>query len=61
MQESSKNNLKIHIHLFYTNHLGEHAGYEKSERFNIDSVLEKWHKLHQKRWTESPMNTDKDS
>ena len=53
-KKSSKTNLKIYIHLFYTNHLGEPAGYQTSERFNIDSAWEKWHQLHQKGWTEVP-------
>ena len=53
-KKSSKTNLKIHTHLFYTNHLGEPAGYQTSERFNIDSAWEKWHQLHQKGWTEVP-------
>ena len=48
----SENNLKIHTHLFYTNHFGEPAGYKTSERFNIGSAWEKWHQLHQKGWTE---------
>ena len=48
----SKTNLKINTHLFYTNHLGEPAGYKTSERLNIDSAWEKWHRLHKKGWTE---------
>ena len=44
--------LKIHTHLFYTNHLGEPGGYKSSEKLNIDSAWEKWHELHQKGWTE---------
>ena len=47
-----KPNLKIHTHLFYTNHLGEPGGYKSSEKLNIDSAWEKWHELHQKGWTE---------
>tara|TARA_B100001029_G_C14693202_1_gene250922 strand:+ start:221 stop:370 length:150 start_codon:yes stop_codon:yes gene_type:complete len=48
MQNSPKTNLKIYTHLFYTNHLGEPAGYKTSEKFNIDSAWEKRHELHQK-------------
>ena len=47
----SKTNLKIHTHLFYTNHLGEPGGYKSSEKLKIDSAWEKWHQLHQKGWT----------
>ena len=53
-KNSSKTNLKIYIHLFFTNHLGEPAGYQTSERLNIDSAWEKWDQLHQKGWTEAP-------
>ena len=51
-KNSHKTNLKIHTHLFYTNHLGEPAGYKFSEKFNIDLAWEKWDQLHQKGWTE---------
>ena len=54
--EESKNpprpNLKIHIHLFYANHLGEPEGYKSSEKLNIYSAWEKWNELQQKGWTE---------
>ena len=48
-----KTNFKIHTHIFYTNHLGEPAGYQTSERFTIDLAWEKWHQLHQKGWTKA--------
>ena len=51
-KNSPKPNLKIHTHLFYTNHLGEPEGYKSSEKLNIDLAWEKWHELHQKGWTE---------
>jgi len=51
-KNSNNTNLKIHTHLFYTNHLGEPAGYKSSEKLNADSAWEKWHQLHQKGWTE---------
>ena len=54
--KSPKHNLKIHTHLFYTNHLGEPGGYKFSEKLNIDSAWEKWHELHQKGWTEVSHN-----
>jgi len=37
-KNSPKPNLKIHTHLFYTNHLGEPGGYKSSEKLNIDSA-----------------------
>ena len=51
-KKSSKNGLKIHTHIFYTNHLGEPAGFKSSERLSIDAAWEKWHQLHQNGWTE---------
>ena len=51
-RNSIKTNIKIHTHIFYTNHLGEPAGYKSSEKLNIKSAWEKWHQLHQKGWTE---------
>ena len=51
-KNSPKTNLKIHIHLFYTNHLGEPAGYRSSEKLNINTAWEKWYQLQQKGWTE---------
>ena len=45
-------NLKIQAHIFYTNHLGEPAGFKFSERLSINSAWEKWNQLLQKGWTE---------
>ena len=38
--------------IFYTNHLGEPAGFKSSQRLSIDEAWEKWHQLFQKGWTE---------
>ena len=51
-KNSPKPNLKIHTHLFYTNHLGEPRGYKSFEKLNIKSALEKWNELNQICWTE---------
>ena len=51
-KNSLKNNLKIHAHIFYTNHFGEPAGFKSSEVLSIDAAWEKWHQLYQKGWTE---------
>ncbi len=53
---STRNNFKIYIHIFYTNHLGEPAGFKSSEQLSIDSGWEKWHELHLKGWTEVSHN-----
>ena len=34
-KRSPKTNLKIHTHIFYTNHLGETGGCKFSEKLNI--------------------------
>tara|TARA_B100000003_G_scaffold192640_1_gene192431 strand:+ start:566 stop:835 length:270 start_codon:yes stop_codon:yes gene_type:complete len=52
-KNSLETNLKIHTHLFYTNHLVEPGGYKSSEKLNIDLAWEKWHELHQKGWTDA--------
>ena len=51
-KKSPKNNLKIHTHIFYTNHLGEPAGFKSSESLSIDAAWGEWHQLHKKGWTE---------
>ena len=51
-KKSPKKNLKIHTHIFYTNHLGEPAGFKSTESLTIYTAWEKWHELHQKGWTE---------
>ena len=51
-KKSPMNNIKIYTHTFYTNHLGEPAGFKSSERLSIDTAWEKWHQLHQNGWTE---------
>ena len=55
-KNSDKTNLKIHTHLFYTNHLGEPGGYKSSEKLNIGSAWKKRNELHQKGWTEVAHN-----
>ena len=55
-KNSAKPNFKINTHLFFTNYLREHEGYKSSEKLKIDLAWEKWHKLHQKRWTEVAHN-----
>ena len=39
-KNSPKTNLKIYTHIFYTNHLGEPAGYKSSEILNVNSAWE---------------------
>ena len=54
--KSPKNNLKIFIHLFYANHLGEPAGLKSSSKIRIDEAWEKWNELQEHGWTEVSYN-----
>ena len=44
--------IKIYTHLFYTNHLGEPAGYKYSNKVLLEEAWNKWHKLQEQGWTE---------
>ena len=51
-KNSQNNNLKIYTHIFFTNHLGEPAGFKSSENLSVYSAWEKWYQLQQNGWTE---------
>ena len=50
--KSPKNNLKVFIHLFYTNHLGEPAGLKSTSKIRLDEAWDKWNELQEHGWTE---------
>ena len=50
--KSSKNNIKIFTHLFYTNHLGEPAGLKSTIKIPLEEGWEKWNELQEHGWTE---------
>ena len=50
--KSTKNNLKIFTHLFYTNHLGEPAGLKSTSKIRLDEAWDKWNELQVHGWTE---------
>ncbi len=54
--KSSKNNVKIFMHLFYTNHLGEPAGLKSSIKIPLEDAWKKWNKLQEYGWTEVSHN-----
>ena len=56
IKNSPRNNFKIYTHVFYTNHLGEPAGFKSSEKLNVNSAWEKWNELRSKGWTEASHN-----
>ena len=55
-QRSPKNNLKIYTHLFYTNHLGEPAGFKSTKKIYLEEAWRKWHELKEQGWTEVEHN-----
>ncbi|ABM72498.1 possible Phosphatidylinositol-specific phospholipase [Prochlorococcus marinus str. MIT 9515] len=55
-RKSPKNNVKIFIHLFYTNHLGEPAGLKSTNQLNLDEAWVQWHELQEHGWTEVAHN-----
>ena len=56
IKHSHRNNLKIYTHIFYTNYIGEPAGFKSSKQLKVDSAWEKWNELLSKGWTEVSHN-----
>tara|TARA_S200000501_G_scaffold371723_1_gene415379 strand:- start:342 stop:632 length:291 start_codon:yes stop_codon:yes gene_type:complete len=55
-KKSSKNNIKIFTHLFYTNHLGEPAGLKSTNKILLEEAWGQWNKLQEHGWTEVSHN-----
>ena len=51
-RKSTKNNVKIYTHIFYTNHIGEPAGLKTSSLICLEEAWIKWNKLQLQGWTE---------
>ena len=51
-KKSPKNNIKIFTHLFYTNHLGEPAGFKTTCKIPLEEAWEQWNDLQIHGWTE---------
>ena len=51
-KKPSSYNIRIYTHLFYTNHLGEPAGFKYSNKLYLEEAWNKWHKLQEYGWTE---------
>ena len=49
--KSPKNNIKIYTHTFYTNHLGEPAGFKSTSKIRTVEVRKKWNELQELGWT----------
>ena len=55
-KKSSKNYIKVFTHMFYTNHLGEPAGFKSSREICLEEAWEKWNKLQEHGWTKVSHN-----
>ena len=56
IKKSPKNNLRIFTHMFYTNHLGEPAGFKSTSQICLEEAWFKWHELQEQGWTEVSHN-----
>ena len=55
-KKSPKNNIKTFTHTFYTNHLGEPAGYKSTRKIRAEDAWREWNELHELGWTEVSHN-----
>ena len=55
-KKSPKNNTKILTHIFYTNHLGEPAGYKSTRKIRAEEAWKEWNELQEIGWTEVSHN-----
>ena len=51
-KKSSRNNIKVHTHLFYTNELGEPGRLKNTRLHDLESAIETWNELIAGGWTE---------
>ena len=55
-KKSTKNNKKIFTHTFYTDHLGEPAGFKSTSKIQAEEAWKKWNDLQELGWTEVSHN-----
>ena len=55
-KKSSQNNIKIFTHTFYTNHLGEPAGFKTTSKIGVEEAWEEWNNLQELGWTQVSHN-----
>ena len=55
-KKSSQNNIKIFTHTFYTNHLGEQAGFKSTSKIVVEEAWKEWNDLQELGWTEVSHN-----
>lgn len=51
-KKSQQSNIKIFTHTFYTNHLGEPAGFKSTSKIRVEEAWEEWNDLQELGWTE---------
>ena len=50
-KKSPRNNIKVLIHTFYTNHLGEPNAIKSTSQLPLNEAWDKWHDLQLEGWT----------
>ena len=50
-KQSARNNIRIFVHTYYSNHLGEPTIIKSSSHINLDDAWDKWHDLQLEGWT----------
>ena len=55
-KKSPMNNIKIFTHMFYTNHLGEPAGFKSTNKIRLEEAWNEWNNLQELGWTEVSHN-----
>ena len=50
-KKSSRNNIIILTHIYYTNHLGEPASIKSSSQMPLNDAWDKWHDLQLEGWS----------
>ena len=56
MQKPPQNNIKIFTHTFYTNCLGEPAGFKSTSKIVVEEAWKEWNDLQELGWTEVSHN-----
>ena len=55
-KKSRQNSIKIFTHTFYTNHLGEPAGFKSTRKIRAEEAWKEWNDLQELGWTEVSHN-----
>ena len=55
-KKSPQNSIKIFTHIFYTNHLGDPAGFKSTSKIRVEEAWEEWNDLQELGWTEVSHN-----